>query len=84
VHTLTCDPTGGNLPGAPAACALLVHLPKPFAPTPPGIMCSDIVSGEQTATITGTLRGQPVDAKFNRLNSCQTARWMKIAPLLVS
>jgi hypothetical protein len=84
VHTLTCDPTGGNLPNANSACALLARTPAPFAATRPGVMCGDVVSGEQTATVTGTLAGKPVNAKFSRVDTCQTARWMKIAPLLAS
>ena len=32
--------------------------------------------------MTGTFRGEEVDAKFGRQNGCEIARWEEAAPLL--
>ncbi|MGN6242063.1 MAG: SSI family serine proteinase inhibitor [Motilibacteraceae bacterium] len=80
--TLTCDPPGGTHPAAAAACAALAAAaPDPFAEVPAGTMCSQIYGGPQTATVTGTYRGTPVQARFSRTDGCQTARWDRLAPL---
>jgi hypothetical protein len=55
---------------------------KDFAPTPRGVACSMIYGGPQTATVKGTLRGKPVDARFSRTDGCQTSRWRKVQRLL--
>ncbi len=79
--TLQCDPTGGDLPDAQAACHALASVKDPFAPVPRGIMCPMIVGGPQTATIEGSWHGTPVLATFSKLNGCETSRWNKIAPV---
>lgn len=79
--TLRCGPAGGTLPGAASACAAIAHASDPFGPVPRGTMCSMIYSGPQTATVTGTWEGKAVDASYSRTNSCQTARWNKLAAL---
>jgi hypothetical protein len=80
--TLTCDPPGGTHPAAGAACAALAAAaPDPFAEVPADTMCSQIYGGPQTATVTGTWRGRPVQARFSRTDGCQTARWDSLAPL---
>lgn len=81
--TLTCDPPGGSHPDAAAACAQLAAAEKPFAPLPKNVACTEIYGGPQMATVTGTYRGEPVDASFNRTNGCEIARWDKIATVLV-
>src|SRR4051812_9350395 len=43
-----------------------------FAPTPKDVACSMIYGGPETATVKGTLRGKPVDARFSRTDGCQT------------
>ena len=45
------------------------------------VACTQIFGGPETATITGTLRGEPVDAKFSRTDGCEVARWDKLKPL---
>lgn len=82
-YTLVCDPPGGDHPDPEAACRLLSELKDPFAPVPPDAMCTEIYGGPQTATVTGTLGGDPVDARFSRTDGCQIARWDKHAALLV-
>ena len=63
--------------------SLLPELKDPFAPVPSDAMCTEIYGGPQTATVTGTLRGEPVNARFSRTDGCQIARWDKHAALLV-
>ena len=81
--SLTCDPTGGDHPDPEAACSALDELEDPFAPVPPRTACTEIYGGPQTARVTGTFRGEPVDARFSRTDGCQIARWDEHAALLV-
>ena len=82
-YSLACDPAGGDHPDPEAACRLLSELEDPFAPVPPDAMCTEIYGGPQTATVTGTLRGEPVDAEFSRTDGCQIARWDRHLAVLV-
>ncbi len=79
--TLTCDPVGGTLPGATAACTALARAAEPFAPVKRGVMCAMIYGGPQIATINGTWHGAIVHATFSRVNGCETKRWAGIAPV---
>ena len=56
--------------------------PKAFEPTPGNVACTQQYGGPQTATVEGTLRGDPVSAEFSRVNGCEIARWRDAAPLL--
>lgn len=82
-YTLECDPAGGDHPDPEAACQSLRDLKDPFTPVSPDAMCTEIFGGPQTATITGTFRGEPVNAEFSRTNGCEIARWDRHADLLV-
>jgi hypothetical protein len=53
-----------------------------FAPTPPGVACSQIYGGPQTAVVTGTLAGRGLWARFARRDGCEVERWNRIAFLL--
>jgi hypothetical protein len=53
-----------------------------FAPVSPKRACTDIFGGPETATISGQLRGKPVDARFSRSNGCEVARWEAVSGLL--
>jgi hypothetical protein len=82
-YTLTCgDTIGGSLPNAQAACDHLVKTPSPFAPLPTDAMCAEIYGGPQTAHITGTWRGEPVDLQLSRVDGCRIAQWDRLRPLL--
>ncbi len=81
--TLTCDPAGGDLPGAAAACAALEKNGAKFLPpTSKDLVCTMIFGGDQTAVITGTWKGKAVNAGFSRQNGCEIARWDALVPLL--
>ena len=58
--------------------------PRDFAPTPKNVACNMIYGGPETATVKGTLRGKPVDARFSRTDGCQTNRWRKVQRLLAA
>lgn len=73
---LTCDPAGGDHPDSSGACsALETQAAKALPPVSPGKACTELYGGPQTATITGTWRGQKVDSDLSRTNGCEIARW---------
>ena len=73
--TVTCD--------VPDDCPEIDGLdPKVFEPTPGNLACTQQYGGPETATVKGTFKGEPVDAKFSRQNGCEIARWQDAAPLL--
>ncbi len=77
--SLTCAPAGGDHPQAAQACAMLEKAGAAiFEPVPGDQVCTEIYGGPQTATITGTYAGEPVDASFNRANGCEIDRWEKL------
>ena len=80
--TLTCDPPGGDHPRPAEACAAIDAAPDPFAPVPPDRACTMIYGGPQTATVTGTWRGQRVDASYRRTDGCEIARWEALSAVL--
>ena len=82
-YSLSCDPPGGDHPDPEGACLALGRLKAPFAPVPKGTACTDIYGGPQTARVTGTFRGEPVDAEFSRTDGCQIGRWDAHVALLV-
>ena len=53
-----------------------------FEPTPGNVACTQQYGGPETATVTGTFKGEQVDAEFGRQNGCEIARWEDAAPLL--
>jgi hypothetical protein len=73
--TLGCQPVGGTLPQAAAACRRLTTLHDPFSPVAPDVACSHIYSGPQLALVTGSFRGHRTWTYFKRTDSCQTKRW---------
>jgi hypothetical protein len=66
-----------------AACTAAANLSAAdLAPTPADTACTQIYGGPETASIKGTLNGEPVDATFSRTNGCEIKRWETVAPLL--
>lgn len=81
--TLTCDPAGGTHPDPEAACATLDEIDQEvLSPVPPDSACTMIYGGPQTATVTGSLRGEQINAEFSRENGCEIARWDAIVDVL--
>jgi len=75
---LTCKaPTDSDACGAAAGVST-----ADMAPTPDNVACTQNYGGPETATIKGTMRGEPVDASFTRTDGCEIERWKKVEPLL--
>jgi hypothetical protein len=53
-----------------------------LAPVPELTACTAIYGGPDVARVTGTLRGEPVDARFSLEDGCEIARWERNAALL--
>ena len=72
--------------GAPtdsAACGAAAGVSEAdLAPTPGDQACTQLYGGPETASITGTLRGARVDARFSRINGCEISRWGRVQDLL--
>jgi hypothetical protein len=79
--TLECGPAGGTHPNAAKACARLASVPAPFRPVPADVVCTQVFGGPEEALVTGTFRGRRVNARFNRTNGCEIARWDRVAVL---
>jgi Subtilisin inhibitor-like len=77
-YTLRCTPAAGTLPRPGSACTRLLQLRRPFAPTPPGVACTQIYGGPATAFVTGRFRGELVRARFSRKDGCEVARWNRV------
>ena len=75
--TLEC-PDGGTLPNPEQACAKLAVLDDPFAPVPKDKACTQVFGGPEEADVTGTFRGDPVNAHFSKGNGCEIARWHSV------
>jgi hypothetical protein len=81
--TLTCDPAGGTHPDPEAACAALAAKGKTAMPAvAKDMMCTQQYGGPQTAKVTGTWKGEAVDASFSRTNGCEISRWQSLKGLL--
>lgn len=79
---LTCDPVGGTHPDPEAACSALTEHRSALRPVPKDKMCAQVYGGPERATITGTWGGEQVLATLSRVNSCETARWNELVPLV--
>jgi hypothetical protein len=53
-----------------------------FAPTGSHMACTQQYGGPETATVTGSFRGETVEARFSRENGCEISRWQDVAELL--
>ncbi len=81
-YVLRCGRPGGTVPNPSLACRTLARLAHPFAPTPPGPTCSYISLGPDEAVVVGRLRGARVDARLTVRNSCEIARWRRLAAVV--
>ena len=81
-YRLRCSPAAGTVPQPAHACAVLSRLAHPFAPTPPGTMCSDISLGPEEASVVGRLAGQTVHARLSLQDSCEIDRWRRLAAVV--
>ena len=72
---LHCELAGGTHPTPEKACAELLDLDEPFAPTPDDAVGTEIYGGPAVAEVKGLFRGETVDARFTRTDGCEIARW---------
>ncbi|HEU4909899.1 MAG TPA: SSI family serine proteinase inhibitor [Propionibacteriaceae bacterium] len=80
---LTCDPTGGTHPDPKTACRVLRANGAAALPAvPKDKVCAQIYGGPETATITGTWRGNKIISRFARNDGCQISRWKLMEGLL--
>lgn len=83
VWTLSCQPAAGTHPKAADACAFVTKASADLlAPVPAGQSCTQIFGGPAVATVKGTWRGTPVNARLARNNGCELARWNKLKALI--
>lgn len=93
--TVTVDPDGDGAKdpqtatvtcataGASKACRAADGIEaKTFEPVAGNVACTEQYGGPETATVKGTLHGEPIDAKFSRVNGCEISRWEQAAGLL--
>ena len=78
---LECEPTGGGHANPEGACAALYAEETALGPVPGDAVCTQIYGGDQEARIAGVVRGNAVDAMFNRSNGCEIDRWDRLAPV---
>jgi hypothetical protein len=76
--TIVCDAPSDS----PGCEALSKVKPETFEPTPGNVACTQQFGGPQTATVKGTLRGEPVDTTFSMANGCEISRWRDAAAIL--
>lgn len=80
---LTCRPPGGDHPDPERACrALEQHGERALPAVPKDRSCIQVYGGPETATITGTWRGQPVLSRLSRVDGCEISRWDALLGLL--
>jgi dipeptidyl aminopeptidase/acylaminoacyl peptidase len=77
-YTLRCRPAAGTLPQRKTACARLIQVQNPFAPVPRDQACTQIYGGPQEAIVIGVYGGEPVWARFTRIDGCQISRWNRV------
>ncbi len=74
--TLRCNPPGGSLPRAAAACKRLRA--EALRPLPPDTICTQIYGGPQAARVRGRVEGRPIDTRFGRSNGCEIHSWNRV------
>ncbi len=63
--TLTCDPPGGTHPDPEGACRAIAAARHPFEPVPADMHCTQVYGGPETAVISGTWQGRPIEASLS-------------------
>ena len=53
-----------------------------FAPLPAEQMCTEQYGGPQTARVSGTWAGDPVDLTLARSDGCHISQWEGLVPLV--
>ena len=78
-YTLRCEPDGGSVGDAAAACATLMrHAATLFGPPPGHIACPMIMARGGRATVSGTYLGRAVHVTVVD-GGCDLSRWAELA-----
>lgn len=78
---VACDVLGAD--ASTAACGGLRRLSRSdLAPVPADMVCAQVYGGPAVATVEGTLRGEPVAARFKLTDACEIERWRRNRALL--
>lgn len=78
---VSCPVASGG--GRPDACAAVADLsPADAEPVPPDVACIEIFGGYDTARVTGTIRGEEIEAELTRADGCEIDRFDRFLPLL--
>lgn len=80
--TLTCGPVGGTHPDPAAACAALARERSALDPLAADAICTQEYGGPDEAEVTGTIRGERVEAALTQRNGCEIDRWERLQALL--
>lgn len=87
-YILQCDGTtpsdASNVPKPEEACALVEKSAQAlfFTQADPTLQCTQQYGGPQTATVSGSVDGRPVQVEFARTDGCEISRWNALEPLL--
>jgi hypothetical protein len=80
-YTLRCEPAGGSVSDAAAACArLMKHGASLFGPLPVQVACPMIMASARRAIVTGTYLGRPVHELVVD-GGCQLSRWAEFGKI---
>ena len=83
-YTLRCEPDGGSVGDAAAACAKLMrHGATLFGPPPRHIACPMIMARGGRAVVSGTYLGRPVHVTVID-GGCDLGRWAELAQIFKS
>ncbi len=81
-YTLRCDPAGGNVRDAAAACTMLMkHAASLLRPLPAHIECPMILASAGRATVTGTYLGRHVHELIVN-GGCELSRWAELGQIV--
>jgi hypothetical protein len=80
-RTIECEQLGPQ--ASEPGCRRLAGLTtEQLAPVPAGTACTQIYGGAGVARVSGELRGERVDARFELSNGCEIERWDRNRVLL--
>jgi Subtilisin inhibitor-like len=81
-YTLRCEPAGGSVRDAAAACTMLMkHAASLFRPRPAHIECPMIMASAGRATVTGTYLGRHVHELIAN-GGCDLSRWAELGQIV--
>lgn len=77
-YVLSCDPAKGTVRDPERACEVLDNLSDPFGPGPRMAFCSTLALGSKQADVTGSVRGNSIDAYLSQGGCGASERWERV------